>query len=275
MRQPRPSRRRKTHAPSTTAVRVAEAAGKVGILFERGDEPVVARDGHQRLELVRARARMRSRSTIGDVDAMRAAGVAAEGAAQAVPEIAPGEDRVVHLVDDGRAVASGEGAREREERQAALGSAEPSAGSAGGAESVASHGARPRRRPRPRRLPPAATRGRDTRLDGRRAARHRLTARLEHGLERLDAVVGRLEEEVVHDRLRPLELLHERERHGSARHRRRRASRRCGCPPAGDSTVTAPCFPGWRKYGDLEAAERFFDGRRFFSFMRRAWSCAR
>jgi hypothetical protein len=44
--------------------------------------------------------------------------------------------------------------------------------------------------------------------------------------------------------------------------------------PAGRrSTVTAPCFPGCRKYGDL-AAVRFLGGRRFLSVMIRASSYA-
>src|SRR6185369_617647 len=111
-----------------------EAAGKIGILVESRHEPLVAPDLHEGLEVGRARQDAIALDD-GDVDTVRAAGVAAEGAAEAVPEIAPGEDRVVHLVDDGSAVASGEGAGEREERQAALGSAEPSAGSAGGAPS--------------------------------------------------------------------------------------------------------------------------------------------
>ena len=219
MRQPRPSRRRKTQRAVHDGRARGEAAGKIGILVERrgrttGRAPTCTSGSRS------ARARQDAIALDdGDVDAVRAAGVAAEGAAEAVPEIAPGEDRVVHLVDDGSAVASGEGAGEREERQAALGSAEPSAGSAGGAESAPPSRREPRRRPRPRRLLPAGSRRRDARLDGRRAARDRLPARLEHGFERFDAVVGRLEEEIVHDRLRPLELLHERERHGSARHR--------------------------------------------------------
>ncbi len=59
----------------------------------------------------------------------------------------------------------------------------------------------------------------DTRFDVRRTLRDGLAARLEHGFQRLDAVVGGLEEEVVDDGLRLLELFHERERHRAAGHR--------------------------------------------------------
>ena len=46
--------------------------------------------------------------------------------------------------------------------------------------------------------------------------------------------------------------------------------------PAGRrSTVTAPCFPGCRKYGDLcTGPPRFFAGRRFFSVMTQSSVCA-
>jgi hypothetical protein len=46
-----------------------------------------------------------------------------------------------------------------------------------------------------------------------------LATGLEHRLEGLDAVVGRLEKEVVDDGLRLLQLLHQRQRHRPARHR--------------------------------------------------------
>ena len=51
------------------------------------------------------------------------------------------------------------------------------------------------------------------------AASHRLAAGLEHGVERFDAVVRGLEKQVLHHRLRLLELLHERQGHRSALHR--------------------------------------------------------
>src|SRR3981081_3874447 len=51
------------------------------------------------------------------------------------------------------------------------------------------------------------------------APRHRLAAGLEHGLQRLSAGVGGCEEEIVARGPRFLELLHQRQRHGPARHR--------------------------------------------------------
>ena len=60
--------------------------------------------------------------------------------------------------------------------------------------------------------------GKPVQRDGKYVARFVAYIEANTVRERLDTVVGRLEEEIVHHRLRPLELLDERERHGAAGH---------------------------------------------------------
>ena len=59
----------------------------------------------------------------------------------------------------------------------------------------------------------------NARFDTRSSAHDGLATGLENRFERLDPVVGGLEEEIVHHRLGLLELLDECERHRAARHR--------------------------------------------------------
>ena len=66
-----------------------EAAGEVGIRFECGCEPSITLDLHERLELI---GTSENAIALDDrhIHAVRAAGVAAEGAAEAVTEVAAG-----------------------------------------------------------------------------------------------------------------------------------------------------------------------------------------